>query len=464
MTTSSSAVGGSQIDVQSLASQLVAAERKPLDDAITRENTRVTTQVSAIGTLMGALSTFRSALSSLKTVDVFAARKASSGDDTIFTASATSKATPGTYEIEVEKLAKAHQISSKPFAAGSTAVVGTGTLTLSLGATGFSVAIDSSNNTVAGIRDAINAASDNPGVRATLIQGTDGAHLVLTSSTTGAASAITVATTGGDGGLAKLTYNSAATTNYALLAPAQDAKAKIAGIETTSTSNSISTAIDGVTINLVAASDVGTTTTLSVGYDNDAATSKITGFVTAFNALTKQMAKLDAYDATSKTAGPMLGDSLLTGIESQLRRTISDAVQDASGSYKTLASIGITTQADGTLAVDSNKLQTALSNNFDAVSTLFGSKTGVAAKLYSQVDTQLQTGGGLDSRSKTLVGQQKDLSTRSDAVDARMTSLLARYVQQFTALDNLLSQLQVTSSFLGQQITSMQNFNAAASK
>src|SRR5262249_40841173 len=128
MATSSSttigAVGGSVIDVQSLSQQLVAADRKPLDDQISSEAARVTTQISALGTLMGALSTFRSSLSSLKSVDAFAARSATSADTTIFSASATSSAAPGTYSIEVEKLAKAHQLSSQVFASGSTQVVG----------------------------------------------------------------------------------------------------------------------------------------------------------------------------------------------------------------------------------------------------------------------------------------------------------------------------------------------------
>ena len=466
MATSSTSgvVGGSQIDVQSLASQLVAADRKPLDDAITRETTNVTTQISALGALMGSLSSFRSALAGLKTTDVFAVRSATSGDNTIFTASATSKAIPGAYDVEVEQLAKAQQLSSKAFPSGSTQVVGTGTLTLTLGSTSFSLTIDNTNSTLAGIRDAINSASSNPGIRATIIQGSDGAHLVLTSANTGAANSIQVATTGGDGGLAQLTYSPSATTNYTQIAPAQDAKIKIANIEKTSSTNTVSDAIDGVTLTLLAQSITGKTTQLSVGYDTSAATTKVTSFVSAFNSLEAQISKLTAYNATSQSAGPMLGDSLVTGIDSQLRRTLSDAVKGISGSYKTLASIGITTQADGSLGVDSGKLQAALNNNFDAVSSLFGGTNGVAAKLYTQVDNALKTGSGLDNRSKNLVQEQKDLQQRQSDVDARMTALQATYVQQFTALDTLLSQLQVTSTFLGQQIDSMSNFNKAASK
>lgn len=453
------AVGGSQIDVQGLVSQLIAAERAPLDKQITRDAQRVTTQISAVGTLMGAMSTFRSALSSLKSVDVFSTRQAVSGDTKVFTASAGASAVPGAYSIEVEKLAKAHQISSNPFASGSTHVVGTGTLTLSLGDKSFSVDIADANSTIAGIRDAINSAADNPGIRATLVQGTAGARLVLSSSTTGAANDIEVAQSGGNGGLSALVYNSSAATNYAELSPAQDARVQIAGALTTSASNVIDKAIDGITLTLVSESEADVTTSLTIDYDSAAVTTRINNFVTAYNALATQIKNLRGYDPAKKTAGPLLGDSLLSGIESQLRRTISDAVPAAGATYQTLASIGITTQADGTLTVDSAKLQKALPADFNAVGKLFGSEQGVGAKLFAQADERLKNGGALDSRSKTLVDQQKRIADRKDDVDARMAVLQTAYIQQFTRLDTLLSQLQVTSSYLSQQIESLGNMN-----
>lgn len=451
MADSIGAVGGSQIDVNSLATQLVAAERAPLDAQIQRAAAKVTTQISAVGTLMGALSTFRSALSSLKTVDVFSTRQATSADPEIFTATASAAAVPGSYEIEVEQLAQAHQVASRAFVGGSTQVIGTGTLTLSLGNESFAVTIDNTNSTLAGIRDAINSAADNPGIRATLIQGTEGARLVLTSAETGAASDIEVAQTGGDGGLSVLAYTNAAPNSYTQLAAAQDAIVRVATFETRSATNTVADAIDGVTLNLLAGSE-GEAVTLTVGYDSAAVTSRIKSFVSAYNTLEAQISKLGSYDSTTKTAGAMLGDSLLTGIESQLRRTLSTPVTANSGAYQTLANIGITTQADGSLALDEAKLQTALTGNFDAVAALFGSENGVAAKLFTQVDERLKTGGAVDTRSKNLVEQQKDLEERQDTVDARMQVALQRYIRQFTALDTLLSSLQTTSSYLTQQL------------
>lgn len=458
------AVGGSQIDVQSLVSQLVAAERARPEAQIARESSRVTTQISALGQLMGALSSFRSMLSSLNTVDVFATRSAVSSDDSLLTAGAGSKAVPGSYDIEILQLAQAQQISSGAFAEGAASVVGTGTLTLSLGDRSFQVEITEAGSTLADIRDAINAAADNVGVWATLVQGSDGSRLVLSSSATGAANTITVAQSGGDGGLAQLEYSESSPGSYAVIKVAQDAIVNIANAQTISASNTIENAIDGVTLTLKQpTSEESGLVTLTVGYDQTAVATRIKSFVTAYNALVSQVTKLRSYDTITGTAGPMLGDSLLNGIEAELRRTLSSAVPDQAPEFATLAAVGITTQLDGTLGVDETKLQKALSGNFEAVGKLFGSQDGIAARLFAQVDARLKSDGALETRGKNLVDQQRAITKRTDDLEARMLVIQQAYLRQFTRLDTLLSQLQVTSSYLSQQIDSLSNLNKASS-
>jgi flagellar hook-associated protein 2 len=452
------AIGGSQLDVNSLVSQLVAAERATQDKQIARDTSRVTTQISAMGTLMGSMSSFRVALASLKTEDVFAARSAISGNNDVFTAAAGAQAVPGIYSIEVEQLAKAQQLSSDPFEDGAATVVGTGTLTLSLGETSFEVSIADSDATLADIRDAINAASDNPGIRATLVQGTDGSRLVLSSSKTGAENDISISQTGGDGGLARLTYSDSSPGNYSVISEAQDAIVNIAGAQTTSATNTLEGAIDGVTLRLLEETDEEPVT-LTVGYDNAAVTNRINNFVNAYNALMSQIGSLRSYNSATGTAGPLLGDSLLNSIESQVRRTISAAVPGQDGAYATLAGIGITTQANGTLSVNSAKLQSALDGNFGAVGKLFGSEQGIAARLFTQMDGQLNSGAAMDTRSKNLVDQQKAIAKRKSDLDARMAVVQTAYLRQFTALDQLLSRMQVTSTYMSQQIESLQNLN-----
>jgi flagellar hook-associated protein 2 len=461
---STGAVGGSQIDVQSLVSQLVAADRATPDAQIARDSQRVTTQISAVGQLMGSMSSFRSALSSLKTVDVFSTRSGTSSDGNVLTAAANTKAVPGTYSIDVEQLATAQQISSKAFAGGSTTAVGTGTLTVSLGTKSFDIDVTSDSSSLAGIRDAINSAEKNPGVRATIVQGSDGAHLVLSSSITGAANTISVAQSGGDGGLAQLTYSADAPANYSVIQSAQDAKVHVANVTVTSDTNTVSDAIDGVTLTLkhVTGED-DDPVTVTIGYDKDAVAGRIKNFVNAYNALEKQIATLRSYDPATKAAGPMIGDSLLSGIENELRSSISASVTGQPAGFQTLSSIGITTQSDGTLAIDDTKLQKGLTGNFDAVGALFGSENGVAARMFAQVDARLKSDGPLESRSKNLVQEQTDIGKRKDELDARMKVIQDQYLQQFTRLDTLLSQLQVTSSYLSQQIESLANMRKASS-
>jgi len=453
-------VGGSTIDVQSLVSQLVAAERRPLDDQVKRATSRVTTQISATSALLGALSTFQTSLNSLRTTTAFSTRSTSSTDTNILTASATSSAVPGRYDVVVDRLASAQQISSNAFAQGGTHVVGTGTLTVSLGSTSFNVNVDGASNTLAGIRDAINAASDNPGVTATLINAADGAHLVLTSSKTGASNPIQVTQSGGDGGLAQLEYTNLDQANYTQLRAAQDARVFVAGTyEATSSTNVIEGVIEDVSLNLVSASP-GTTVSIDVSFDKNAAKEKVNAFVAAYNTLRGMLGRLGGYDAASKSAGPMLGDALLSGIDAEIRRTLSTPVQAAGTAIQTLADIGVTTQKDGTLKVDATRLDSALANNFDSVARLFGTEdTGVAARLYDQISARLADGAGIDLRNESLQAEQRSLQKRADDINVRMQTVQQAYLKQFTALDTLLSTLSSTSAFLSQQIEALSNMN-----
>ncbi|MET0534938.1 MAG: flagellar filament capping protein FliD [Steroidobacter sp.] len=454
----SGVVGGSQIDVQTLVSQLVAAERKPLDDQVARAKTKVTTQISATSALLGAMSSFQGALNGLKTTAAFSSRSTSSTDPTILTASATTSAVPGRYDVVVDRLASAQQISSTAFAQGSTQVVGTGTLNISLGSTSFNVNIDGTNNTVADIRNAINAASDNPGVTATLINAADGAHLVLTSSKTGASNPIQVTQSGGNGGLAALEYTNLNQANYTQLRPAQDSRVYLAGqYEATSSTNVIEGVIEGVSLNLVSA-EPGETVSIDVAFDKTAAKDKVNAFVASYNQLRGMLTKLGGYDSATKIAGPMLGDALLSGIDAEIRRTLSTPVDAAGTTVQTLADIGVTTQKDGTLKVDGAKLDSALANNFDAVSRLFGTnETGVASRLYNQITARLADGAGIDLRNESLQAEQRALQKKSDDINVRMQVVQQAYLKQFTTLDTLLSTLSSTSAFLSQQITSLQN-------
>jgi flagellar hook-associated protein 2 len=452
---SAGAAGGSVINVKTLVSELVAATEAPQQQVIANQTSAVTAQVSALGTLKGALSTFQSSLNALSTASAFNAETATSSDPKVFTAISSSGAVGGSYNVTVSNLASAEQLLSGPFTGDSSAVVGTGALTLTLGSTSFNVAIGSGANTLAGIASAINSANNNPGITATVIQGTTGAHLLLSSSLTGAANTITVAETDGGNALAALTYGAGNLGHYAQNATAADAVFSVAGVAYTNASNTVSNAISGVTLTLLGAGTVATpdSATLTVANDTTTIQQNIANFVSAYNTMHSSLAGLSSFDPNTGTAGAFLGNPVLTGTQNQLQRALYSIV--GSSNYNSLASIGITTQSDGTLSLNSNTLQTALSTNFSAVSRLFSGTQGIASQLNTQITAELASGGSIDSYGQTLTKQENSLTTQTNTLNTQMSALTASLTQQYSALNALLSSLQTTSAYLTQAFASL---------
>ena len=443
---------GSGLDIKSLVTQLVAADRAPMDSRIARQTQSVATQLSAMGALKGALSGFQSALTPLATGANFQAMLAASADETVFTASAAGGAVAGSYGIEVRQLAQPEQLLSKPFAGGATTVVGNGTLHITVGSAGFDVAIASTANKLADVRDAINGASGNTGARATLVYGVGGAQLVLTSAQTGAVNTIRVSSSGGDGGLAQLNYDGTAGGNYTEAQKPQDAIAVISGVETHSASNVLDKAIDGVTLNLKAAK-LGTVVGLSVSNDQSTVIANVQKLVTAYNTMQGQLHALGSYDAAAKKGGPLLGDFLLDSAEFQLTRGMTDQVAGLGNGSSSLAAVGITTNADGSMSVDSTKLQAALTSDSGSVARMFSGANGVATRLGTVLSNMLSSGGAIAARDTNLTTSQKDIIDQTARLDAQMVLVQQRYLAQFNALDALMSQLQSTSNYLTQQLT-----------
>ncbi len=439
---------GSGLDINSLVSQLVAAERAPQQTSIDSQRSKITTQVSALGSLKSSLSAMRDALVGLKSGAAFNARTAVSANTAIFTASASSASSVGHYAIEVVQLAEAGKSVSASYS-GSTAVVGTGTLTISVGSTSLDLNIDSNSNTLAGIRDAINGASNNPGVSASIVNGSGGAQLVLSASQSGLANAFSVSASGGDGGLDTLLAGLTVAT------PARDAIVRIDSIEVNATSNQISTAIDGLTLNLAQAQP-GQKVALDVAVDQGAIRSSLDSFVNTYNNYVALRSQLTAYDASSGKKGALLGDATLRSIDSSILRSLQATGYGAGTNPLTsLSELGIRVQVDGKLALDASALSTALDSGTDRVAALFSGSNGVATALSSQLQSWLDSGGTLDSRNQSLSQRVRQLDDNQARLDARMLSVQARYQAQFSKLDSLLSSLNNTSTFLTQQLAAL---------
>jgi flagellar hook-associated protein 2 len=447
MSTISSTGIGSGLQIDDLVSKLVAAERSAGQTRIDNKKTKLTEQFSAMATLMGGMSAFQSSLNSLVSAGSFTSRKVSVSDEAAFTAKAGASAAAGSYDVQVEQLAKAAQLGSDAFASASTAV-GTGKLTISVGTSSFSVDVGEGGKSLASIRDAINKAADNKGVQASLLTDVDGTHLVLTSIKTGADHALKVTTSGGDGGLQKLVYDPAGTKNMELRSEAKDAIVFVSGYEIHSDSNTVSNAIEGVTLTLKAPTEEDSTVLLSVDRDDTAIQDAAKKFVDAYNSLAGTIKTLTRYDVATDSAGTLLGDAMLRNIDSQVRKLISSPVPGVTGSYTTLASLGITTQADGKLKLDADKFTAALNANPGAVSDIFTSSNGVAVKLADFMGSKTSSTGELTVRSSNITDSLVDLKDQQDVLNARMKVIEQRYFKQFNALDGLLAQLNTTATSL----------------
>ena len=449
---------GSGLDIEGLVSQLVAAEGAPSTFRLDNKEARLQADFSAMGALKGALSAFQSSVSGLKDAADFQARKTSISNADFFSASADTTAVAGKYDVEVFQLAEAAKMRSGDFTS-ATEVVGTGTLDISLGPDdSFQITIDDTNKTLEGIRDAINAASDNPGITASIINVDSGAQLVLTSDKIGATNTLSIAVTDDDldnvntSGLSQL-----ATVNLTPIQAAQDAIIYVDSQQVTRDSNSFSDVITGVSFTLKE-EDAGTTETLTVELNKDSVKSKVNSFVSAYNSLADTMNSLSSYDEETGAAGILLGDSLLRGLQGQIRQAMTDAISGLE--FGTLSEIGVTTDDAGHLTVDSSKLDEVMESDFTAVSQLFASENGLANSLDTLLDRYVSTDGVLTSRTDGIKSSIESIGDDRERLNRRLASLDARYRAQFTAMDILVAQLNSTSSFLSAQLANLPEPNS----
>jgi len=439
---------GSGLDVKTIVSQLMLTEQKPMTDINTKESS-INSQISAYGQLSSLLSTLKTAASALNTPSSVSVFNATFSDTTFGSATANSTADAGNYDIQVTNLAKANTLASKGFALSST-TVGDGTLSITSGSNNFSVTVDSSNYTVAGIRDAINKATGNTSVTASIINDTAGSHLVLTGKNTGSANGITVAATeGATAGLKDLAYPKVGAQGLTQGNAAQDATLTLNGIPIVSASNTMTDAISGVTFSLTKANSSATLTVTR----NSAATAKLaTDFAAAYSQLSSTVKTLTAYNQTAKKGSVLTGDGTTSMVMSQIRGAMNTVPAGLTGTYTTLAQVGISIQADGSMSVDSTKLQSAMDSNFSAVQTVLGAY----GKVISDLGTSLtDTKGVVTSRVSGLNSRIKSLEDQKIIVQARLDRIQARYLAQFTNLDTVIGQLTATSSFLTQQLTQL---------
>ncbi len=385
---------GSGLDLGTLVSGLIEAERAPTENRLNLKQQNITTELSAFGLLRSSLSQFQTSLGALKTSSAFNAKAITASDASVFSTSVESFADIGNYSVEVLARAKAQSLATSAATAFSTVdeVIGSGTLTIQFGTTttgpyaftpdparppqAIDISAANGNDTVSGLRDYIN---DNDfGFQASIVDdGTNGYRLVFTSEDTGAVNSMELTVTGdADGnnndnaGLSQLAFNASAQGSLLQNVAAQDASLTINGLGITRDTNSISGAINGVTLDLLQA-DVGNIVNVEVKEDRAEITATINDFVDAYNTLTESIKSLTSYDAETGTGSVLIGDFTVRSIGSQIRSALFGSISGLQGNIKSLVDIGITTNSNGTLDVDSSKLSDALDNYPSEVEALF---------------------------------------------------------------------------------------------
>ena len=573
---------GSGIDIDSIVTALVNAEKAPKTLQLDRLEKTTTSRFSALGTLKGSLSALQTSIQGLNKSSIFDSRTASSTSTSVLTAKASTSAIAGKYSVQVQQLASGSKVGLQSVASSS-AKFNSGTLTISAGSSSFEVDVTAANNTLAGLRDSINAEGKSAGISATIVSDSSGSRLVLSSGKTGEGNDIkvvasedgvtsgTVALTtqafqpsvslklpniaggalstfqGGDIAISSGSVNlnvtipdgftledvrdliningnpqgisaaiesdssgarlvlsssngssltstvtssggSVGSNALTALAPASDAVATatgpnsstgaagiitqaksavlfVDGLKVVSDSNSVTTAVEGVTLSLVSAQSAtdiaaGKTIDITVGTDKAAVKGNLQKFVDAYNSMMTTIGQLTAVvpvgEDDAPVTGALVGDVTARGLVAGLRAELVKMSSD--GSIKALAQLGITTQKDGTLKIDDTVLSSALDNNFDQVAEYLAGDKGLMGRLESNVNDYLKTNGVLDQRTKALQSTLTNIDDQREALDLRIEKLQERLVAQYTAMDQLVASLKKTSESLTNQLASLPGF------
>jgi flagellar hook-associated protein 2 len=472
MTTTTSSTGtvssagiGSGLDVNSIVTQLMAIEQQPLTALQTKAST-IQTTVSEYGKIKSDLSTLNDLSVKLASATTWAQTTSTSSDTTSVTASTNGAAT-GTYSVQVTQLASVQTLASATFASTSS-TPGAGTLHIELGTWGAgqtsftpksgATAVDISiadTDTLTDVRDKINASG--AGVTAMIMTDASGSRLLMRSNVTGADSAFRTS------GISSLAFDpSAGASTMTQTQTAANAAATVNGLAVSSTSNTLTNIVDGLTLTLGAVTTQPTT--ITVATDTTALKKTMTDFAAAYSAVMALFAADTKYDATTKKSGVLQGDSAVVGLQRQLR-ALAGGITGASTAFTHLSDAGFQIQRDGSMTADSTKLDNALAN-LPELKKMFANSSatdttvdGFAKRFRVFTDNVLGVNGTMTTRTAGLNDELKRNQTDQDNLNLRLAAIEKRMRAQYTALDATMSQLNSTSAYLTQQITAM---NAAA--
>lgn len=430
---------GSGIDVKSLAQSLVDAEKAPKLERIEAKISKSEARITGYSAVKFALSELKNAFSNLNDASDFSSIKTNNTQPSAFNAVASSTASAGSYSIEVLQTAQSQRSASNSFTARNSQINGGTAFNLNLTLGGIAqAAIQVTTTTPKGILNAINSA--NMGVTAQIIDTGNGFNLVL-SGETGAAQTFSMTSDDGAG-------NTVADLNFdSILQTASNAHFKVNGLNISRTSNTVADVIDGVTLELYAATNA--TARLDLNRDTAGIKENIQGLVTAYNDFEETLKILgDRSSEVEEFGGILAGESLLRSVRAQVRDLVTGTSSTPGNNVKAARDVGISIDRNGKLTLDESKLDTALQNNFAEVITMFSADTnnqsifstvsgGLAGDAVNSIDKMLRSTGLIDTQSNSATAQIAKFKEELVLLEERMEKLMTRYMAQFSAMESI---------------------------
>ncbi|VFR48320.1 Flagellar hook-associated protein FliD [plant metagenome] len=446
---------GSGLPLDQLLADLRKNSEAPLT-VIQNKQTVANARLSAYGVLKSSVEAVQKAAEALGKASTYGAVKVASNSTDTLTVTGSDKAIAGQYNVEITELAKAQSLVALG-REDRTSNIGNGGVITFTREDGTTAKLDLSgkDTSLDAIVAAINA-DPSLGVNATLINdGSDSPHrLMLTASTTGTDASITSISVDGNADLQNLLgYDAADPSAHTLeqKTEALNAKLTINGIEITSQTNTVTDAVEGLTLTLNKKTSTDPVL-VSATRDPSVATKAVTDFVNAYNNMNTNIRQLTSYNADDGQASVLTGDSVSRNIQSQMRSILDFSLPGTA--VGTLAGLGITTNpASGALTVDNTKLEAALKANPSEVIAFFAGEDGLSARLKKTTESILNTEQGIISTAQSGAKRQvDDLKTQLASAEARIDSQMEVYRKQFLALDKIVTQMNATSNYLTQQL------------
>lgn len=481
-----SSLGLSGLPLSDLLADLRKVEEAPLQLLADRK-TSFETKISGYGIIKSSLSSLQGSIKTLGETASFNALKTTSSNTTSLTSSipAGSKAVAGSYNIAVQNLASTQSLTTAAQASEKTPLGTGGTVTFSVGnpeveSSLKTVTLDLGSNevTLESLRSAINDA--NLGFTATLVNNGNASksqQLVISTKETGTAAQIAKIEVTGNATLAKVlafdqTEGSLPPELDADNKPlgvsateqvAKDAVLKVNGITITKGSNTITDAIEGVTLNLLAPTAADAPLNLKVEENAAVASSAIKAFVSAYNSLNSVISQLTTYNAAEQTASALTGDRVPRTVQTQLRSVVGSLTGE--GGIQMLSQLGITTNIDtGALEIDDAKLTKALADNKGDVSAFFTGENGFAKKLNTTIDNMLSSDGLIANATEGMKKSVDTVIKQAESMTSRIDDTMGRYQSQFVALEVMMAQMNSTSSYLTTQLDMLESMAKSSKK